>query len=241
MAGGYNLPNIVHRAASGEENVERNFVRDWLTQAELREQVFEEETEEEETWRSGVSAFDLQVYVPPPRSWLQRWFGGSPAQRLIEQTPSSLLILQQPHWPLQHILLIVRAESTDWTAFAWIERLARPRQTVVSILPIVPAWPRFHRATPYAQPTPTVLLARNTASGTMLNQMVQRLRQQQIATRLALTSGEPDWRIRKEVAVHRPELIVIAAESHNRLLRWLYGELVKPLLRWVECPLLITK
>lgn len=200
-----------------------------------------EESEWEESWWSTTPALDLQVYVPPPLSWFQRWLWGSPARRLVEQATNSLLILQQPRWPLTHILFIMRAEPTDWTALSWIERLARPRQTIVSILPIVPPWPRFHRITPYAQPTPEVLLASNTVSGAMLRQIAQRLHRQQIATTLSLTSGEPDGRIREEVAAYKPELIVIAAESQHRLLRWFYGELVKPLLHWTTCPLLITK
>lgn len=193
-----------------------------------------------ESWWSDVAP-DLQVYVPSPQPKLQRWLWGSPAQRLVAQAQSSILILQQPRWPLTHILWIVRAEESDWRAFAWLERLARPQQTTVTLLPVVPPWPRFHRMSEYAQPMPEVLLAPNTVSGAMLRQMVHRLRQRQITTTFALSSGEPIWRMRKAVATYPPQLIVIAAESHHWLLRRLYGELVKPLVNWAPCPLLITK
>lgn len=193
-----------------------------------------------ESWWAAVAPA-LQVYVPPPQPRFQRWLWGSPAQRLVAQAQSSLLILQQPRWPLTHILWIVRAQESDWRAFAWLERLARPEQTTVTLLPVVPPWPRFHRMSEYAQPTPEVLLAPNTVSGTMLRQMVQRLHQRRITTALALDRGEPAARIRSAVATSLPQLIVIAAESHHWLLRRLYGELVKPLVDWAPCPLLITK
>lgn len=193
-----------------------------------------------ESWWSAVAP-ELQVYVPPPQPRLQRWLWGSPAQRLVAQAHSSLLILQQPRWPLTQILWIVRAEESDWGALTWLERLARPGQTTVTVLPVVPPWPRFHRVSEYAQPTPEVLLAPNTVSGALLRQVVQRLHQRQIATTLALDSGEPAVRIRHAVATCLPQLIVIAAESQHWLLRCLYGELVKPLVNWASCPLLITK
>lgn len=198
-------------------------------------------SDEEADWRSVLNALDLEVYTPPPQSWLQRWLWGSPVQHLVKQTKRSLLILQQPRWPLTHILFIVRAEQSDWRALSWIERLAQPAETAITILPIVPPWPRFYRATPYAQPTPDILLAPNTVSGAMITTITQRLRQQHLAVTLSLTTGEPDWRIQRAVDTCNPDLIVIAAETKTRWLRWLYGELVNPLLRWVTCPLLITK
>lgn len=195
----------------------------------------------EEKWWSALNALDLEVYIPPPQSWFQQCLWGSPARRLVGQTRRSLLILQQPRWPLTQILFIVRAEQSDWCALSWIERLAQPTETTITILPIVPPWPRFHRSTPYAQPTPEILLAPNTVSGAMITSMVQRLHQQHFAVTLSLTRGEPDWRIRTEAEACNPDLIVIAAETEKRWLRLLYGELVTPLLHWVSCPLLITK
>lgn len=218
----------------------QQFIQQLLPPAERHTPITLSTSPWHESWWSAVAP-DLQVYVPPPQPKLQRWLWGSPAQRLVEQAESSLLILQQPRWPLAHILFIVRAEESDWTAFTWLERLARPQQTTVTLLPIVPSWPRFHRMSEYAQPTPEVLLAPNTVSGAMLRQMVQRLRQRQITTTFALTSGEPTWRIRAAATTYPPQLIVIAAESHHWLLRRLYGELVKPLVNWAPCPLLITK
>lgn len=183
----------------------------------------------------------IEIYLPPPRTGLQRWLWGILAQRIVEQTPNSLLFLQPARWPLQHILLIVRTQESDWKTLSWVERLAQPCQTRVSILPIVPPWPRLHRRIKTIQPSPEILLAPNTPSGAMLRQMRRQLQQQQISTSVALTTGEPDWRIRTTVAASRPDLIAIAAEPHSRLLRCFTGELVNPLLRWVPCPLLITK
>ncbi|MBX3012929.1 MAG: universal stress protein [Caldilineaceae bacterium] len=184
---------------------------------------------------------DLEIYVQPPRSWYQRWLWPSPVCALVEKAERSCLLVHQPRWPLRQLLFIMRADPTDWGALAWIERLARPGQTVVSILPVVPPWPRFHRMTPHAQPSPAVLLAPNTHTGAMIQQVVQRLRQQQLATTLSLAVGEPHERISTEIATRPPELIVIAAESRPRLFRWFCGELVRPLINGATCPLLVAK
>lgn len=218
----------------------QHFVQQWLHPPEPCTQIMADISVWHENWWSAVAP-EIQVYAPPTQSWLQRWLWGVPAHRIVEQTKSSLLILQQPRWPLTHILFIVRAEESDWTAFTWLERLAQPQQTTVTLLPIVPPWPRFHRISDDAQPTPEVLLAPNTVSGAMLRQMALRLHQRQIAASFALDRGEPAERIRAVVATDLPQLIVIAAESHHWLLRRLYGELVKPLVNWAPCPLLITK
>ncbi len=192
-------------------------------------------------WQTVLDPLNLDLYTPPAQRWWQRWLFGAPAQRQLNHSTRSLLIMQQPRWPLRHILLILRAEQNDWAAIPWIERLAHPGQTTVSLLPVVPAWPRLHRRLASAQPTADVLMAPNTVSGAMLRQMAARLRQQQIAAIPILTRGEPNARIRAAVAAHDPDLILIAAEPHSRLLRAFYGELVRPLVKWVERPLLIAK
>ena len=192
-------------------------------------------------WQKTLDALDLDLYVPPPQTWWQRLLFGIPAQKRVERATRSLLIMPCGRWPVRHILLVLRAEQSDWATLPWIERLARPGQTHVSLLPVVPAWPRLQRRAIYAQPTPDVLLAPNTVAGSMIRQLVQRLRQQQLGATLTLGSGDPDSRIRAAVNTHDPDLILIAAEPHNRWLRAFYGELVRPLAGWVERPLLIAK
>jgi nucleotide-binding universal stress UspA family protein len=68
----------------------------------------------------------------------------------------------------------------------------------------------------------------------------EQFEQLRIDSRLSLQSGEPDEQIRAGVAETDPDLVIIAAETHPRLVRFVYGEIVAPLLRWVDRPLLIA-
>lgn len=192
-------------------------------------------------WQRALNVLDLDLYVPPHEPWWRRLLCGPAAQRIVARSTRSLLIMHHGRWPLRRILLILRADPSDWNTVPWIERLAQPDHTTLTLLPVVPPWPRLHQRLAATQPSPAVLLAPNTVSGAMIRQLTTYCRQHRIATNLALTTGEPDTRIRTAVATHDPDLILIAAEPHSRLLRLFYGELVKPLLWWVKQPLLIAK
>jgi len=207
----------------------------------LAEQPQQRYTDDTAQWQPALDTLDLDLFVPPHEPWWQRVLYGPGAQRRVARSTRSLLIMQNGRWPLRRILLILRAEPSDWSTMPWIERLAQPDKTSLTLLPVVPPWPRLQRRLTAAQPSPAVLLARNTASGAMIRQFTTACHQRRIATTLALATGDPDTRIRATVATQAPDLILIAAEPHSRLLRLCYGELVKPLLWWVKAPLLIAK
>jgi nucleotide-binding universal stress UspA family protein len=85
-----------------------------------------------------------------------------------------------------------------------------------------------------------VLLSPNTLSGNFLRYVAQQLEQWQIEGNLRLRQGHPDRQIRDEVAEGNYDLVLIGAEPHGRLYRRLLGDLVTPLLRWIERPLLLA-
>jgi nucleotide-binding universal stress UspA family protein len=86
-----------------------------------------------------------------------------------------------------------------------------------------------------------VLLSPNTPSGQQLRRIAQRLTRWQIESDLRLRQGEPDCQVREEVADGNYDLIIVGAEPYGRLHRLLPDELVGPLLRWVNRPLLIAR
>jgi hypothetical protein len=53
--------------------------------------------------------------------------------------------------------------------------------------------------------------------------------------------GAPDQQIQMEVTEVDHDLIVIGAEPDGRLRHWYLGEVVAPLLRWADRPLLIAR
>jgi nucleotide-binding universal stress UspA family protein len=86
-----------------------------------------------------------------------------------------------------------------------------------------------------------VLLSPNTPSGNYLRYVAQQLKHWQIDGNLHLRQGDPEWQIRDEVAEGNYDLVVIGAEPRGRFYRRLLGELVTPLLRWIDRPLLIAR
>lgn len=184
---------------------------------------------------------DLIIYDESEPTLLARLLGIHSGHRALIQMPTSILLARQPRWPINQILLIARTEATDEAAVQWAGRLARAASARVTILAIVPPLPALYRQSTLVQPTMDVLLAPNTSSGQRLRHISQQMAQWQVAGRLRLRQGEPDWQIRQEVEEGSHDLIVIAAEPVGRWRRWLMGELVTPLLHWVDRPVLIAK
>jgi nucleotide-binding universal stress UspA family protein len=184
---------------------------------------------------------DLLLVSDSRPAWWQRWLRSPSLCRLIEESSRSVMIVRIPRWPIRHILMLVRGHKSDEVSLDWVERLAYADSALVSILPIIPALPRLHRIGNHVRPPSDVLLSPSTPSGTLLDHCVERLQQRQIPVRLALLNGDPDEEIRMEVNENDPDMVIIAAETEHRLVRLLCGELIHPLLRWLDRPLLIAK
>lgn len=184
---------------------------------------------------------DLIILSEPEQPWLQTLLSGWIHTQDIARSPTSVLLARQPRWPIKSILLILRIESTDEAAVAWLNRLAQPGETKVTILPIVPSLPALYRVGNRVQTGLDILLSPNTVSGQQLRSLAQQCLQHQIATDLRLRQGEPDCQIRDEVYERNPDLVLIGAEPFGRFYHLLLGELVAPLLRWIDRPLLIAQ
>lgn len=191
--------------------------------------------QEDETRLKQMAAdCDLIVCGELEQSCLERIWAG--------QQPTSLLWARRPRWPIQNILLILRFEETDNAAVEWLERLALASSAAVTVLPIVPSLPTMHRLGNRLQTGLDLLLSANTSAGRKLRRLALRMASWQISGDLHLRQGEPEQQIRAEVAEGNYDLIVIGAEpGHGRSYHFQSGELVGPLLRWAERPLLVAR
>ncbi|MBK8899772.1 MAG: universal stress protein [Anaerolineaceae bacterium] len=187
---------------------------------------------------------DLLLYWEPERPRWQRWFGICPALRLVENAPSSVLIMRQAHklrsWSLKRILLILRAHPSDGTAIEWVQRLATAAHADVYVLPIIPPIPAMYR---YGQiPLQVeVVLSPNTYSGAQLRRLVGLCQQWGVHGELLLKDSEPDRRMAWAADSSQCDLIIISEEPYPWLHRRFLGELVRPLLRHVHRPILIAR
>lgn len=191
-----------------------------------------------------VNPPDLLLYWEPERPCWQRWFGICPALRLVENAPSSVLVMRQAHkhraWTLKRILLILRAHPSDEAAIQWVQRLATAARADVFVLPIIPPIPAMYR---YGQiPLQAeVILSPNTYSGAQLRRLAALCQQWGVGGELLLKDHEPDRRMAWAADSSQCDLIVISEEPYAWLQRRFWGELVRPLLRHVHRPILIAK
>jgi len=184
---------------------------------------------------------DLFVFGEPEQSFNTRLLAGSPCGKAIAQTSTSFLVARRPRWPIQTILLIVRVEETDEAAVDWVGRLARQSGAKVSILPVLSCFPSVYAPASSEETALGELLSPNTQPGQQLRCLSQRLAQWQIEGTLRFRQGEPECQIRLEVTEGNYDLIVIGAEPYGRWQRLLMGELVAPMLGWLNRPLLIAR
>lgn len=174
-------------------------------------------------------------------SVLERLIDGFPEYRLTDQLPSSLLVVRQPHWPLKHILLILRNGAMDESAVDWTVSLAHISGANVTILPLTLHLPDLDDlASPLRGSLDTILTSESTF-GKKMRFAAQRLVNSEINGILRLRQEPPTWQIRFELLENEYDLIVINSEPHDELWHWILGELVNPLLSWTDRPVLITK
>ncbi|HEX6386834.1 MAG TPA: universal stress protein [Anaerolineae bacterium] len=189
---------------------------------------------------NGDGAVDLLLYCERGRPWWQRWLGTIPSRQLIERATSSVLVTRDPRWPVRRILLILRADESDEAAIQWLGELARPSRAELFVLPIVPPLPAMYRYGSIPLQA-EVLLAPNTYSGAQLRRLLFLSTQWGVSGTLLLHSSEPQQRIRWAITASECDLIILSDEPYHWLQRWFFGELVRPLLRWVDRPTLIAR
>ena len=190
--------------------------------------------------RQASTYCDLIVFGEPEQSWLETLLNGRLCNQAVAKSSTSFLLARRPRWPIRHILLALRIEETDEAAAAWLAHLVQPGKTAVTILPLVPSFPAMYRLRNRVQRL-DLLLSPNAASGNYLRYVAQQLKHWQIDGNLHLHQGDPDRQIRDEVAEGTYDLVVIGAEPRGLFYRRLLGELVTPLLRWIDRPLLFAR
>lgn len=184
---------------------------------------------------------NLVLVQAPKVSWIQRVLGRSPLRRLIAQTNAPVLVAHRPRQPFRRLLLALRDEPPDRAAISWALCLAETSVAEITILPVVPSLPILYRMGSRGQPELDVLLAPNTPIGRTIRQVVTAMVEVKLPGAVRQQRGPPVWQIQREMAQGNHDLLVIGAESGGRFYRWLVGELVPPLLRWGNFPILIAR
>jgi hypothetical protein len=183
---------------------------------------------------------DLLLYWEPERPWWQQWLGWTPAIGVVERSPVSVLVVRQPRWPLRRILLILRADETDEAAIQWLGQLAGSARVDLFVLPIIPPVPAMYRhgSVPLQA---EVVLSPNTFSGAQLRHLVSLCADWGVKGRLLLHDSEPQRRIEWAANTSDCDLVILSDEQCHWLQRRFLGELVQPLLRRADRPVLVAR
>jgi len=183
---------------------------------------------------------DLIIFRSPEPPLIKRLLLESAEQSYVSKLPTSLLVVREPRWPIQKILLVLHAPQKDDSALTWSIRFAKQSQAAVTILPLLPSPPGMFA---YMQTRYRIseLLVRDDPLGAQLRRSAQRLAERNIDGKLKLRNEPLDQQVRCEVAEESYDLIIVGAQTQNTISCWILGQLVNPLLQWADRPLLITK
>lgn len=186
---------------------------------------------------------DLVIFGEPDRALLKRLLSGPAGCQVAQRVPASVLVARCPRRPLRHMLLVTRGQAgVDDAAVDWTVRLAQSSETVVTVLGLIPSMSAICQQAMVAMPGGLAdWLMVDTPFGQQLRRIALRLADWETTVRLRFRQGSPNRQIRAEVSAENYDLIVIAAEPKNWWLRRLLGEVVNPLLRWADRPVLVAK
>jgi nucleotide-binding universal stress UspA family protein len=189
----------------------------------------------------AADGYDLVVFGEPDQPLIERLLSGAADLKAAEQIPSSVLVARRPRWPLKRMLLITRGYETDDVAVDWTIRLAQPSNASVTVLAVLPDVPAMCNQAVRMQCGLADWLATDTPLGQQLRRIVERLASWETEGTLRFRQGSPDRQIQCEVAGGDYDLTLIAADHSSWWSRRLLGELVTPLLGWVDRPVLVAK
>jgi nucleotide-binding universal stress UspA family protein len=187
--------------------------------------------------RVKYQAPDLEFH---PHSNLLAQLIDSQSDLVEEPEPGPDLVINNPQWPIHTILLIVRGDIEDRLAIDWAFRLASTCRARLYTLTMTLDAPNFYNRWPNLQQDIHLLLLTDAYPGRQLRNILDRMNLLDIEGDIQIRSEPPDEQIRLEMDAHNPDLLVISKEPHNRLWRLLFGEIVRPLLRQVDRPVLVV-
>ena len=184
---------------------------------------------------------ELVIAQSPMVSRGQRLRIGDPGNWLAQKSTSTILLARKPRWPFRRLLLILRNERSDAGAATWALRLACESDAFITILPIVPSLPNFLQISDNSQKILTNLLNSTVPLAEMLRKLLAQLEESQVRHEIQLQRGLPDWQVAQALNAGEHELLITGDEEGVWLSRWVRGEFIAPLLRWLDCPILICK
>jgi len=182
---------------------------------------------------------DLIVFQAHNISQLKRILSYSTTQTQIDRLPALLFVPQIPRWPLANILLTLPdGDTKDESAINWAVKFASSGQSAVTVLPLLPPVPGCYGS--FIQHSLTGLLKAEDPMGRKMHSITGKFSEEGIKGIFKLRAGEPVNQLRDELLSLDPDLVIIPSSAHSCFRRWITGDMVNPLLKWSNQPVLIS-
>jgi nucleotide-binding universal stress UspA family protein len=162
-------------------------------------------------------------------------------QKVIKKYKPSVLLVREPQWPLEKILIVLGCENRDHVALDWIVKLAIPCHAEVTMLAVIPPVPRMYQGLPGMSVEIPQILTGKSALGKHLECLVGRLEVHGVDVILKILEGDSKWVICQEVIEGDYDLIAVAAEPDDWLKRVILRGVVDPVLGSAKRPIYIAR
>jgi nucleotide-binding universal stress UspA family protein len=153
---------------------------------------------------------------------------------------SPYLLVRNPNWPVEGILFIVRGSLQDLGLLDWMIQFACRSKAEVTVLVVHPDIPNLYNVNPNVQLELPMLLQLDNECGQVLRAILHQMEFYHIHGELRLVKGVPDEQIRSQMEVQNYDLVLISRESRGRFERLWLGEILTPMLRWIDRPVFVV-
>lgn len=163
------------------------------------------------------------------------------SDKSAKQLQTSILVVRQPRWPIENILLVLGDDSQDETAVNWTIRFASSTMSEVTILPVTLPMPIIYDQDLSMRCSIDAALTFDTKLGRKLRLSAQRLVSSGIYGVLHFRQEPPIWQIRFELFEKEYDLVIIDCGIPEMLWHSIMDEVVDPMFSWTDKPVLITQ
>lgn len=190
--------------------------------------------------RDGV---DLIAMATHGRSGLRRVLVGSVAEAVVRAVPVPVLLLRGQSawkpWATGRILVPLDGSEQSEAVLAVVERLAGPRDLMLSLLEVIAPFPAAAQAR--LTQLKDLIAFRRAEAERYLTKVAEPLVDEGVRVTWAVQYGRPAELITAAAAEERADLIAMATHGRRGLERLFFGSVAEEVLRSASVPVLLLK
>lgn len=161
-------------------------------------------------------------------------------ERLVRQSPVSLLLVRGDFAPIDHILVALRGFGSDFETLGRVCPMLAREGAGATVLPLSPASSRRTAGSPNDSPFNGRPLDGNPSARRHLRRFLRELDRNNIHVDVRLSQGDPAGQIIGELDQGRYDLLVVAAEAEGEFV-WRVLSRIERESVWPDRPVLVVK